>query len=78
MHGTLGEIVLFAGNFTPKNWMRCSGATLKVGDNPALFSILLNKHGGDGVNNFNLPNIQSPHPDMNYIICVDGGYPERG
>ena len=77
MEGTLGEIVLFAGGFDPKNWRRCDGGMLEVGDNPALFSIISNRHGGDGIDNFNLPNMESPHPELRYIICVQGNYPPR-
>lgn len=62
----LGEIRLFAGTYAPKGWAFCDGQLLQVRDNPQLFSILLNRYGGDGRTTFALPNLRgcTPlHPD---------------
>lgn len=60
MEGTIGEIRMFGGNFAPKNWMFCNGQVLKAEDNSHLFNIIKGKYkGGDGVNTFALPNLQS-------------------
>jgi microcystin-dependent protein len=58
MEGMIGEIRLFAGNFAPKNWSFCNGATIQIASNTALFSILGTTYGGNGTTNFLLPNLQ--------------------
>jgi len=57
MDGTIGEIRLFAANFSPRNWAYCSGSLVAIRSNTALFSILGTTYGGDGVNTFGLPNL---------------------
>lgn len=59
MEGMIGEIRLFAGNFAPKNWSFCNGATIAIASNTALFSILGTTYGGNGTTTFQLPNLQS-------------------
>jgi microcystin-dependent protein len=59
MEGMIGEIRLFAGNFAPKNWSFCNGATIQIASNTALFSILGTTYGGNGTTNFLLPNLMS-------------------
>jgi microcystin-dependent protein len=76
MDSMLATIIYFAGNFVPEEWMPCDGSTLQIQENVALFSLLGNKFGRDGVHTFNLPKI----PDLNElkaIICVQGIYPPR-
>jgi microcystin-dependent protein len=58
MEGTIGEIRFFAANFSPKSWAYCSGQTLAISSNTALFSILGTTYGGNGTTNFMLPNAQ--------------------
>lgn len=52
----VGEIQLFGFNFAPQGWASCTGATLAIRQNTALFSLLGTQYGGDGVNTFQLPN----------------------
>lgn len=59
MEGTIGEIRLFAANFAPRNWAYCSGQLMPIAQNQALFSILGTTYGGNGVQTFGLPNMQS-------------------
>lgn len=59
MEGTIGEIRLFAATFAPRNWAYCSGQLLAIAQNQALFSILGTTYGGNGVQTFGLPNMQS-------------------
>ena len=54
----LGEIRLFAWNRIPKGWMACSGQTLGITQNQALFSLLGVTYGGDGVTTFKLPDLR--------------------
>ena len=58
----LGEIRLFAGLFAPKGWAFCDGSLLKTRDYPALFRLLGTIYGGDGANNFAIPDLQSRVP----------------
>lgn len=58
----LGEIRMFAGNFAPRNWALCNGQIIAIAQNTALFSLLGTTYGGNGVNTFALPNLQSVSP----------------
>jgi microcystin-dependent protein len=78
MEGTIGEIRLFGGSFIPQGWTLCNGHDMPVNQWAALYSVLGTNHGGDGINTFKLPKIDSltqwgPH----YIICIQGIYPAR-
>jgi microcystin-dependent protein len=58
----IGEIALVAFNFAPVGWAMCNGQLLSIAQNTALFSLIGTTYGGDGVNNFALPNLQSRVP----------------
>src|SRR5690606_20539377 len=58
MEGTIGEIRYFAGNFAPNGWAFCNGATFAISEFEALYTIIGNTYGGDGVTNFKLPDLQ--------------------
>lgn len=62
MDGFIGEIRLFAPNFAPKNWAFCNGQLLAIQTNQALFSILGTTYGGNGINNFALPDLRGKAP----------------
>ncbi|MFD1602882.1 phage tail protein [Flavobacterium artemisiae] len=62
MEGTLGEIRIFAGSFAPANWAFCNGEILSIAQYEALFVLIGTTYGGDGVNTFALPNLQSRIP----------------
>jgi len=88
MDGYSGEIREFGGSFAPRNWASCDGQLIKVGTYNALFAILGTIYGGDGVNNFALPDLR-PTDDHGVkrhgweigkpskIICIDGIFPDR-
>ena len=83
MEGTIGEIRMFAGNFSPRNWAYCQGQLLSIATNQALFSILGTMYGGDGRTTFGLPDFRGracvgpgTGPGLsNYIEGEKGGYP---
>lgn len=79
MEYLLGSIVLFPYNFTPKGFYPCLGQLMSIRQEQALFSLLSNRFGGDGVNSFAVPNLQGaePLPGLRYFICADGVYPQR-
>jgi microcystin-dependent protein len=53
---------MFAGNFAPAGWSFCNGALVPIDQNPTLFQLIGTTYGGDGQNNFALPNLQSRVP----------------
>jgi microcystin-dependent protein len=54
----VGEIRLFACNFTPRGWAKCEGQLLPISQNTALFSLLGTTYGGDGITTFALPDLR--------------------
>ena len=58
----LGSIMLFAGNFAPRQWAFCDGQLLAISSNDALFSILGTTYGGDGRTTFGLPDLRGRRP----------------
>ena len=58
----IGEIRMFAGNFAPVGWAFCSGQTLAIAENDALFALIGTTYGGDGQDTFALPDLQSRIP----------------
>jgi microcystin-dependent protein len=58
----LGEIILFAGNFAPRNTEYCNGQLMSIAQNQALFSLLGTTYGGDGRTTFALPDLRSRVP----------------
>ncbi len=54
----IGQIVMFGGNFAPRDWALCDGQLLQISQWPALFSILGTTYGGDGRTNFALPDLR--------------------
>ena len=74
----LGEVRLMGFGFAPKNWAQCNGQLLSIQQNAALFALLGTMYGGNGVNNFALPNLQSRVPmhrsnDGTYVQGALGG-----
>ncbi len=61
----LGTILMWAGNFVPKNFMPCNGSSLAISQYTALFSLLGTIYGGDGRTTFNLPDLRGRVP-VNY------------
>lgn len=62
MEGTMATIIMFAGNFAPKNWAYCQGQLLAISSNTALFSLLGTTYGGDGITTFALPDFRGRVP----------------
>ncbi len=54
----VAEIRIFPFNFAPRGWAFCDGQLLPLSQNTALFSLLGTTYGGNGQNNFALPNLQ--------------------
>lgn len=55
----IGEIRAFANIYTPDGWLQCNGSIRNVRDFQALFMVIGNRYGGDGMNTFGLPNLNN-------------------
>lgn len=62
----VGEIQLFAFSYAPYQWAQCTGQTLPIQQNTALFSLLGTYYGGNGTTNYQLPNL------VNRAVCNQG------
>lgn len=58
----IGEIRIFAGSFAPRDWAFCDGQEIPIAQNPALFSLVGAIYGGDGRNDFGVPNLVGRTP----------------
>lgn len=58
----LGEIRLWGPAAPPTGWALCDGQLLSVASNAALFNVLGNRFGGDGVTTFALPDLRGRIP----------------
>ncbi|MDR3719164.1 MAG: tail fiber protein [Bryobacteraceae bacterium] len=58
----VGEIRIFAGNFAPQGWSTCAGQTIAISQNEVLYDLIGTTYGGDGVQTFNLPDLQGRAP----------------
>jgi len=54
----IGEVMPFAGNFAPTDYMPADGRLLSPTEFPALFNLIGTTYGGDGVNTFALPDLR--------------------
>jgi microcystin-dependent protein len=77
----LGQVEIFAFNFAPKSWAFCAGQLMSITQSSALFSLLGTTYGGNGVQNFGLPDLRGrvavgagQGPGLsNYILGQVGG-----
>jgi microcystin-dependent protein len=67
---------MFGGNFAPVGWLLCQGQLLDISQFDALFNLIGTTYGGDGQQNFALPNLQSRmpmHQGTNFPLGQTGG-----
>lgn len=57
-----GEIKILGFTFPPRGYSLCSGQTMSISQNTALFSLLGTYYGGDGQSTFKLPDLRSRVP----------------
>jgi microcystin-dependent protein len=65
----LSEIRIMSFGFAPRGWALCEGQLLPINQNQALFALLGTTYGGNGQNNFALPDLRGRTP-----IHVGAGY----
>jgi microcystin-dependent protein len=64
---TIGQIMLFTGNFVPEGWLLCNGAQLPVERFTALYAVIGTTYGysareDDSITHFAIPNLQGKIP----------------
>ncbi|MFI5137334.1 MAG: phage tail protein [Sphingobacteriales bacterium] len=76
----IAQIILLGFNFNPKGWQLCAGQILPINQYQALFSILGTTYGGNGTQNFALPDLRGRIPihwgtggGGNYVLGETGG-----
>src|SRR3954454_10743110 len=52
------QIMMFGGNFAPVGWAFCRGQLVPISENDILFQLIGTTYGGDGQQNFGLPDLQ--------------------
>jgi microcystin-dependent protein len=57
-HDMIGEVMPFAGNFVPTDYLPADGRLLPINQNQALFSLLGTTYGGNGATTFALPDLR--------------------
>ena len=73
----LGQVLLSAlPNYALPGTMLADGRLLAIFDHIALYSLLGTYYGGDGVDDFALPDLRGMGPGgTSYVICYQGLYP---
>ena len=72
----VGEIRMFGGIFAPMDWAFCDGQTMPIAQYDVLYALIGTTYGGDGVTNFNLPDLRGRvpvHQGNGYVIGQAGG-----
>ena len=77
----IATITTFGFNFAPRGYAQCNGQILAIAQNSALFSLIGTFYGGNGVQNFALPDLRGRVPIhmgqglglSNYVIGQPGG-----
>jgi microcystin-dependent protein len=67
----VGEIRALGFQFAPSGWAYCNGQPMDISQNEALYSVIGTIYGGDGVNTFNMPNLQGQVP-MHWGTGISG------
>lgn len=58
----IGEIGMFAGDYEPEGWFICDGRLLSIVNYQALYAVIGVRFGGDGRDNFALPDLRGRCP----------------
>ena len=74
--GLVGETMLSIGRPSARNVTECTGQTLTKEQAPLLMLYMGSRFGGNGVKNFNLPDMRDKAPaGLGYAMAVQGGDP---
>jgi len=72
----VGEIKMFAGNFAPAGWELCNGQIVPILEYETLFNLIGTTYGGDGQENFALPDMRGRvplHQGNGFVMAETGG-----
>ena len=69
----LGTMMPFPYDFVPKGWLACNGQSLDIGSYTALFSLLGNAYGGNGVTQFSLPRLNATSSEQSVLAVMGQG-----
>jgi microcystin-dependent protein len=72
----VGEIRMGGWNFAPVGWAMCNGQLMSISQNEVLFQLIGTTYGGDGVNNFALPDLRGRlplHAGSGFALGQQGG-----
>jgi microcystin-dependent protein len=72
----VGEIRMFGGNFAPVGWKFCDGQLLPISENETLFQLIGTTYGGDGQEDFALPDLRGRipvHQGNGMVLAQTGG-----
>jgi microcystin-dependent protein len=73
----VGEIRIFAGVVLPSGWLRCDGGKYAISAYEVLYAVIGVTYGGDGRNNFAVPNLNGRLPvgegATGYVLAGSGG-----
>jgi microcystin-dependent protein len=58
----IAQLLLASFNFAPKGYAQANGQLMPINQNQALFSLIGTTYGGNGIQNFALPNLQGRTP----------------
>jgi microcystin-dependent protein len=58
----IGEIRSVGFDYAPYGWLPCDGRTVNISEYDTLFALIGTIYGGDGVNNFKLPDLRGRIP----------------
>ena len=62
MDAYTGQIILFAGDYAPRDWVPCDGRMLNPQEYAALFSLIGATYGGNGLTTFAVPDLRGRLP----------------
>ncbi len=82
----IGSLMLVPYDFEPYGFAFCDGRILQIRQNTALFALIGNRYGGDGVNTFALPDLRGRIPISygqgpglsNYALAAKAGAETAG
>ena len=75
----LGQTIISPFSINKSGILECAGQSLPTSRNMYLETLMGNRFGGDGKNNFNLPDLRGKAPaKCSYVIAVQGKDPGSG
>lgn len=77
----IGQVLTFGGTFAPLGYLACNGQSVPISQYETLFQLIGTTYGGDGQQNFNLPDLRGRTPvhmgkgagTSSYVIGQVGG-----